>query len=75
MGIGSPAGGWISGQTFQARGGHVEHVQTFVVDRTLERADRGWTVADLTGEMPRLFGAGARRADTPPPTWTKPQAS
>ncbi len=70
--LASPAGGWISGQTFQARGGHIEHVQTFVVDHTLERADRGWTVADLTGEMPRMFGAGARRADPPPTTWKKP---
>ena len=70
--LASPAAGWISGQTFQTRGGHIEHVQTFVVDSALARSDRGWTLADLDSEMPRLFGAGARRADPPPPTWKKP---
>jgi hypothetical protein len=51
------------------RGGIVEHVRTFEVDRLIERADRGWTVSDLAGELPRMFGAGTHRADPPPKDW------
>jgi NAD(P)-dependent dehydrogenase (short-subunit alcohol dehydrogenase family) len=67
--LASPAAAWVSGQCFQVRGGVVEHVRTFAVDHTIERADRGWTADDLAGELPRMFGAGARRADPPPKEW------
>lgn len=71
--LASPAGGWINGQTFQVRGGIIEHVATWNVDRALERLDHGWKVADLVGAMPRMFGAGAKPADPPPETWHDPQ--
>ncbi len=61
--------GWLSGQCFQVRGGIVEHVQTFVVDHVVERVDAGWTAPDLAAEIPRMFGAGARRSDPPPKEW------
>lgn len=67
--LSSPAGGWINGQTFQVRGGTIEHVATWRVDRAIERQDRGWTVEDLAREVPRMFGAGAKPADPPPPNW------
>jgi NAD(P)-dependent dehydrogenase (short-subunit alcohol dehydrogenase family) len=67
--LASPEARWVSGQCFQVRGGIVEHVRTFEVDRVIERADHGWTAADLAGELPRMFGAGARRADPPPKDW------
>jgi NAD(P)-dependent dehydrogenase (short-subunit alcohol dehydrogenase family) len=67
--LASPAAGWISGQCFQVRGGIVEHIRTFEVDHTATREDRGWTAADLATELPRMFGAGARRADPPPKEW------
>ena len=67
--LASPAAGWVSGQCFQVRGGMVEHVRTFEVDRVAARDDRGWTADDLAQELPRLFGAGARRSDPPPKEW------
>jgi NAD(P)-dependent dehydrogenase (short-subunit alcohol dehydrogenase family) len=67
--LASPEARWVSGQCFQVRGGIVEHVRTFEVDRVIERADHGWTAPDLAGELPRMFGAGARRADPPPKDW------
>ena len=67
--LASPAAGWLSGQCFQVRGGVVEHVRTWEIDTTFERHDRGWTAAELAGELPRLFSAGAKRADPPPPEW------
>lgn len=67
--LASPAAGWISGQTFQVSGGRVEHIRTFEIRDRLQRHDRGWTVADLRGEVPRLFGAGPHRADPPPKEW------
>jgi NAD(P)-dependent dehydrogenase (short-subunit alcohol dehydrogenase family) len=67
--LASAESGWLSGQTFQVRGGIVEHVRTFTVDRTAERTDAGWTAPDLAGEIPRMFGAGARAADPPPKEW------
>jgi NAD(P)-dependent dehydrogenase (short-subunit alcohol dehydrogenase family) len=67
--LASPAAGWLSGQCFQVRGGIIEHVQTFVVDHVAERADTGWSAADLATELPRMFGAGARRSDPPPKEW------
>ena len=33
--------------------------------------DRGFTADDYRNEIPRLFGAAARRADPPPPGWTR----
>jgi len=69
--LASPEAGFVSGQTFQVRGGTVEHVATFTVDRTISRTDRGFTLDDLVGEVPRLLGAGPRRSDPPPPTWRK----
>jgi NAD(P)-dependent dehydrogenase (short-subunit alcohol dehydrogenase family) len=67
--LASPEARWVSGQCFQVRGGIVEHVRTFEVDRVIERSDHGWTAADLAGELPRMFGAGAHRADPPPKEW------
>jgi hypothetical protein len=66
--LASPDAGWISGQTFQVRGGTVEHIETWSV-RSTAHADRGFTADDYRREIPRLFGAGAKRADPPPPGW------
>lgn len=71
--LASPDAAYVSGQTFQVRGGTIEHVATYAVDRTITRADHGFTVDDLVGEVPRMFGAGPRRADPPPTTWRKPE--
>ena len=67
--LAGPAASWISGQTFQIRGAVIEHVVGWQVARTLERSDRPFTAADLAAELPRLFGAGSKRADPPPPEW------
>jgi hypothetical protein len=40
------------------------------VARTVERTDRGFSAADLAAELPRLFGAGAKRSDPPPAQWS-----
>jgi 3-oxoacyl-[acyl-carrier protein] reductase len=69
--LASPAGAWISGQTFQVSGGRIQHVRTFAVDREMQRADRGFTLPDLTTELPSLFGAAAHRAEKPPSDWQK----
>ncbi len=66
--LASPDAGWISGQTFQVRGGTVEHVETWTV-RDTARAENGFTAADHQREIPRLFGAAAKRADPPPAGW------
>ena len=68
--LASPQAGWMSGQTFQVSGGRIEHVRTFEVDNRIQRHDRGWTVADFETEIPRMFGAAARRADPPPKEWS-----
>jgi NAD(P)-dependent dehydrogenase (short-subunit alcohol dehydrogenase family) len=67
--LASPAAAWISGQCFQVRGGTLEHIRTWEVRDQLERHDRGWTAPDLLHEVPRLFGAGAKRSDPPPAEW------
>jgi len=67
--LASPAAGWLSGQCFQVRGGVVEHVRTWEADSQAERHDRGWTAGELAAEIPRLFGAGAKRSDPPPKDW------
>jgi NAD(P)-dependent dehydrogenase (short-subunit alcohol dehydrogenase family) len=67
--LASPAAGWLSGQCFQVRGGVVEHVRAWEVDTQAERHDRGWTAGELAAEVPRLFGAGAKRSDPPPKDW------
>lgn len=67
--LASPGAAWVSGQCFQVRGGIIEHVRTFEVDRVAAREDRGWTADDLAHEIPRLFGAGAQRSDPPPKEW------
>jgi NAD(P)-dependent dehydrogenase (short-subunit alcohol dehydrogenase family) len=67
--LASPAAGWLSGQCFQVRGGIVEHVRAWEVDTQAERHDRGWTAGELAAEVPRLFGAGAKRSDPPPREW------
>jgi NAD(P)-dependent dehydrogenase (short-subunit alcohol dehydrogenase family) len=67
--LASPGAGWLSGQCFQVRGGTIEHVALPAIRATLEREDRGWTATDLASEMPRLFGAGSKRADPPPADW------
>ncbi len=68
--LASPDAGWISGQTFQVRGGVVEHIDTWSVRGTAHAVDRGFTAADYRQEIPRLFGASAKRSDPPPPDWT-----
>jgi NAD(P)-dependent dehydrogenase (short-subunit alcohol dehydrogenase family) len=67
--LASPDAGWISGQTFQVRGGIVEHIETWSVRATAHVEGRGFTADDHRREIPRLFGAGAKRADPPPPEW------
>jgi NAD(P)-dependent dehydrogenase (short-subunit alcohol dehydrogenase family) len=67
--LASPAGGWISGQTFQVSGGRVEHIRSWDVRDALRRADAGFTASDYETEIPRLFGAAARRAELPPAEW------
>lgn len=67
--LGSPDAGWISGQTFQVRGGVVEHIDTWSVRDTAQATDRGFTADDYAYEIPRLFGASAKRADPPPSGW------
>jgi NAD(P)-dependent dehydrogenase (short-subunit alcohol dehydrogenase family) len=72
--LASPAAGWISGQTFQVRGATIEHAGSWRVDRTVSRTDHGWTAPELAGEMPRAFGAGAKRSDPPPDEWREQYA-
>lgn len=67
--LASPAASWVSGQTFQVRGGIVEHVRSWEVDTQIERHDHGWTADDLAQEIPRMFGAGTKRSDPPPKEW------
>jgi NAD(P)-dependent dehydrogenase (short-subunit alcohol dehydrogenase family) len=69
--LASPEAGWMSGQTFQIRGSTIEHVGSWRVDHTVTRADQGWTAPELAGEMPRVFGAGAKRSDPPPAEWSE----
>jgi NAD(P)-dependent dehydrogenase (short-subunit alcohol dehydrogenase family) len=66
--LASPEAAGISGQTFQVHGGTVEHVQTWKVARTWQRADHGFTADELARELP--LDAGAKPADRPPPEWT-----
>ena len=73
--LASPAAGWISGQTFQVRGGIVEHVRTWEVHDTLRRDDAGFTAADYERDVPRLFGAAAKRAEMPPAEWKAKRAT
>jgi hypothetical protein len=72
--LASSEAGWISGQTFQVRGATIEHVGSWRVDRTVARPDRGWTAPELAGELPRAFGAGAKRSDPPPDEWREQYA-
>jgi NAD(P)-dependent dehydrogenase (short-subunit alcohol dehydrogenase family) len=72
--LASPDAEWISGQTFQVRGGIIERVGTWRVDQMLQRFDAGWTADDVVGELPRLFGAAPKVADKPPSSWTKGQS-
>jgi len=66
--LASPEAAGISGQTFQVHGGTVEHVQTWKVARTWQRADRGFTADDLARELP--LDAAPKPPDRPPPEWT-----
>ena len=66
--LASPDAGWISGQTFQVRGGTVEHVETWSV-RDTARGRARIHRRRLPREIPRLFGAAAKRADPPPAGW------
>jgi NAD(P)-dependent dehydrogenase (short-subunit alcohol dehydrogenase family) len=65
----SPEAGYMSGQTFQVRGGTIEHIKAWEIDRVIDREDRGWAAPDLAGEIPRMFGAGAKPAELPPKDW------
>jgi NAD(P)-dependent dehydrogenase (short-subunit alcohol dehydrogenase family) len=67
--LASPAAGWISGQTFQIRGAVIEHVGGWHIARTYDGGERPFTARQLAGELPRLFGAGAKRSDPPPKEW------
>jgi NAD(P)-dependent dehydrogenase (short-subunit alcohol dehydrogenase family) len=67
--LASPAAAWISGQTFRVRGATIEHVGGWRSDRTLQRAERPWSAAELALEIPRLFGAGSKPAVKPPAGW------
>jgi hypothetical protein len=67
--LASSEAAWINGQTFQVRGATIEHIGSWRVERTVSRAGRGWTASELSGELPRAFGAGAKRADPPPAEW------
>jgi NAD(P)-dependent dehydrogenase (short-subunit alcohol dehydrogenase family) len=69
--LASPDAGWLSGQTFQVHGAHIEHVTTWNVDKTLNRSDRALAADDFVSEVPRLFGAAAKRADLPPADWKR----
>lgn len=69
--LASPEAGWISGQTFQARGGIVEHVSTWRVAHTLARADAAFVADDFVAELPRVFGAGPKAPDKPPAGWQR----
>jgi len=69
--LASPDAGWISGQTFQVRGGIVEHIDTWSVRDRVHTVERGFTADDYRREIPRLFGAAAKQADLPPPGWTR----
>lgn len=68
--LASPDAQWISGQAFTVSGGLIQHVATFVAQERIAREDRGWTVGDLKGEVPRMFGAGPHRSDPPPKEWS-----
>ena len=52
--LASPAAGWISGQTFQVRGGIVEHIATWQVRDTAQRFDRGLHRRRLRARDPAL---------------------
>jgi NAD(P)-dependent dehydrogenase (short-subunit alcohol dehydrogenase family) len=67
--LASPAAGYLSGQTFQVRGGTVEHVGSWSVDQTARATGKGFTADEFATEIPRLFGAAAKPADPPPPDW------
>jgi NAD(P)-dependent dehydrogenase (short-subunit alcohol dehydrogenase family) len=69
--LASPQAAWISGQTFQARGGIIEHVDTWRVERTLRRDHAAFTAVDFASEIPRLLGAGPKVAEKPPEEWSK----
>ncbi len=71
----SPDASWCSGQTFQIRGGSIEHVPTWAVRNAARRTDRGFTADDFAQELPRLFGAAARPSDPPPPEWRATRSS
>jgi NAD(P)-dependent dehydrogenase (short-subunit alcohol dehydrogenase family) len=58
----------ISGQTYQVHGATIEHVNTWRVERTWHRDDRGFTADDLAAEL--HLDAGPKAADRPPPEWT-----
>ncbi|MDQ1520480.1 MAG: hypothetical protein QOI55_1553 [Actinomycetota bacterium] len=68
--LASPGAGWISGQTFQVSGARVQHVRAWDVQQVLERDDAGWTARELADEVPRMFGAGPKRAERPPQEWS-----
>ncbi len=69
--LAAPEGGWVNGQCFQVRGAVIEHVTAWGVRTSVERHDAGWTAPELVAEVPRMFGAGAKPADPPPPEWSE----
>ncbi len=74
--LASPDAGWISGQTFQMRGGFLEHVRSWEVDHELRREEGSWTAAEFAAALPRVFGgAGPKKAEMPPAEWTAKRGS
>jgi NAD(P)-dependent dehydrogenase (short-subunit alcohol dehydrogenase family) len=69
--LASPEAGWISGQTFQVHGGSVEHISSWNVARSITRTESGFTADDFAHELPRMLGAGPKRADPPPAEWKR----
>ena len=67
--LASPAAAAISGQTFHVRGGRIEHVTGWQFGAALERADRGFTAAELAIELPKLVTGGPKPAARPPQGW------
>src|SRR5262249_8785054 len=61
--LASPDAEFISGQTFQVRGGVVEHVGTWNVLGIARADETGFNADDFRTEIPRLFGAAAKKAD------------
>jgi hypothetical protein len=52
-------------------GGSVEHISSWNVARSITRTESGFTADDFAHELPRMLGAGPKRADPPPAEWKR----